>query len=105
MDILKNKQYKSYSRLSRYSNFPYYYNSLDNKYQYGTVSNLSKDGNYTKHTVKQGETFDSIAIKYYNNPTYYWIICNFNNISDCFEKPIAGSVLLIPSLSTLSFVK
>ena len=32
MDILTNKSYRSYDYFCRYSSFPYYFNTEDNKY-------------------------------------------------------------------------
>ena len=74
MDVLKDKQYKNYDRLSRYSSFPIYYNTLDDKYCNGTISYLSDETDYTLYSVKHGDTYDSIALDYYNNPTYLWVI-------------------------------
>ena len=71
MDVLINKQYKSYNYISRYSSFPIYYNTLDNRYVYGTTSHLKKDISYTLYKVKARDTIDSIALSFYNNPTYY----------------------------------
>ena len=42
MDKLKNKSFKNYDYITRYSKFPYYYNTLDDKYIYGITENLSK---------------------------------------------------------------
>ena len=103
MDILTDKQYKNYNTLSRYSVIPFYYNTLDNKYEYATVRNLALDVPYRIHKVKARETYDSIALKYYNNPTYYWIICDFNRILDPFSHPKKGTSLKIPNLSKLEF--
>lgn len=103
MDVLKDKQYKNYDRLSRYSAFPIYYNTLNEKYCNGTTTYLADDTEYTLHVVKRNETYDSIALDYYNNPTYFWVICNFNRIQDCFEKPTEGLVLKIPVISNIEF--
>lgn len=103
MDILKNKQYKEYVTLSRYNSVPFYFNTLDNKYQYGTVSHLSTDCPYRLHIVAYGETYDSLALKYYNNPTYYWVICDFNRIIDPFSTPKPNTTIKIPTLSKLQF--
>ncbi len=103
MDVLTNKQYKSYDRLSRYSNFPIYYNTLNDKYCSGTTTYLADDTQYVMYKVKFNDTYDSIALKSYNNPTYYWIICNFNRITNCFEKPKPGTTLKIPVLSNIEF--
>lgn len=103
MDVLKNKSYKTYNKLSRYSNTPYYYHSEDNKYIYGTASHLKDDTPYTLYTVKEMDTFDSLALHYYNNPTLYWIICDFNRIQDPFSKLTVGAQIKIPAISNLEF--
>ena len=71
MDILIDKQYKSYDYISRYTSFPFYYNTEDKKYIYGTTSHLSGDVPYVIYKVKPYDTLDSIALQYYNNPTLY----------------------------------
>ena len=105
MDILKNKAYKKYRKFSRYSNFPYYYNTVDNKYVYGITSYLNGETPYIWHKIKGGDSFDSLALYYYNNPTLYWIICDFNKIQDPFIELKEGEKLKIPSFSTLTFDK
>ena len=103
MDVLKDKQYKNYDRLSRYSNFPIYYNTLNDKYCSSTVSYLSDETEYILYQVELNDTYDIISLKNYNNPTYYWIICNFNRIADPFETPKVGSILRIPVISNIEF--
>ena len=103
MDVLRGKQYKSYDRLSRYSNFPIYYNTLNDKYCSGTTTYLNEDTDYILYKVVKNDTYDSISLYYYNNPTYYWIICNFNRIADPFEKPKPGTKLKIPIISNIEF--
>ena len=103
MDVLKNKTYKQYDRLSRYSNFPYYYNTLDNKFIYGTTKYLDDTTPYVLVKVKDRDTYDSLALDYYNNPTYFWIICSYNHIQDPFKTPKVGSFIKIPILSTISY--
>ena len=103
MSVLKNKSYKSYSYISRYSNTPFYYHTKDNKYVTGIASNLDTTTPYQLHTVKNGDTFDNLALQYYNNPTLYWIICDFNNISNPYSELKIGSKIKIPSYSTLVF--
>lgn len=97
------KSYKSHDYLSRYSNIPYYYNDKDNKYYYGEKSNLNTDTAYTIHKVKRGETLDSIALDYYNLPTLYWIIADFNRIHDCYVELKEGQELKIPSIGSIYF--
>ncbi len=103
MEVLKNKSYKSYDRVSRYTQFPYYYHSRDNKYIYSTTTQLDNTTYYILHKVKRGDTFDTLALDYYNNPTYYWVIMDFNRFQDPFEKLIVGMYIKIPTLSTIKF--
>lgn len=71
MDVLRDKQYKNYNYFSRYTSIPYYYHTEDKRYVYGTASAIKKDIIYALHEVKNSETYDSIALDYYNNPTYF----------------------------------
>lgn len=103
MNVLKNKSYNSYNRLSRYSSFPIYYNTLDNKYVGGTTAYLDDTTVYTLYKVEQGDTWDSIALDAYNNPTYYWIILSYNHLQDPFEGPEVGTYIRIPSKSTIRY--
>lgn len=104
MDILKDKSYKQYSYVSRYSRFPYYYNTLDRKYMYGITSQLSKDTVYVIHKVKYSDTLDSLALQYYGSPDYFWIIAYFNNVQDSFMRlSDKFETIKIPSLTNISF--
>lgn len=103
MSILKDKQYRNYDYLSRYTSFPLYYHTLDRKYINGTTAQLSKDCSYILYEVKTSDTLDSIALDYYNNPTFFWIIADFNNIQDPYIKLEIGSKLKIPTLSDIKF--
>lgn len=103
MDILKNKQFREYNYISRYAGFPFYYNTLDNKYVYGTTAQLKTNVPYVLHKVVQNETLDSIALDFYNNPTFFWVIADFNRIQDPYKKLKVGEELKIPTLSDISF--
>lgn len=101
----KTVQYntKSSNYYSRYNGLKYYYNTLDDKYQLATrqwLRELSNPSSITVYTVKKNDTYDSIALQYYNNPTYYWIICDYNRIIDPLINPKPGDILLIPSLNS-----
>lgn len=80
MEILQNKSFRSYDYISRYAAFPYYFNPEDNKYIYGTTAQLKQDIGYSLHLIKKNETLDSIALDYYNSPTLFWVIADFNQI-------------------------
>ncbi len=103
MDVLTDKSYKEYRKISRYSPFPYYYHTVDKKYIYGKTAYLNDTTTYTSYVVKRGDTFDTLALDFYNNPTMYWVICSFNHIQDPYKNPKEGTVLKIPSLSSIEF--
>lgn len=98
MDILTNETKKSSDYFSRYNGLSYYYNKLDKKYQLQLKSWLKDTNNYTTYTAEKGDTWDSIALVYYNNPTYYWVICDFNKVLDPFKEPQEGDTILIPAI-------
>jgi hypothetical protein len=100
---ISEKSFKDYSYTSRYSPFPYYYNKEDNKYFYGLTAYLDDNTPYIIHTVEEGDNLDNIALQYYNNPTYYWIICSFNHITNPFKSLSKGQTLKIPSMSSLMY--
>ena len=104
MGQLINKNYKNYDRVSRYVTFPYYYNRVDNKYIYGLTCHLKKENiSYVVHLVEDNDTLDSLALYYYNNPTYFWAIADFNNIQDPYLELVAGTKLKIPTFSNIEF--
>lgn len=102
-EILQDKTYINYNYICRYSGFPYWYHSDDEKCIYGTTSQLAKDISYVVHTVKNNDTFDSISLYYYNSPLYFWVVMDFNDIQDPFERPVVGSQLKIPTLSSIYY--
>ena len=104
MDVLKDREVKSYEYISRYSSFPFYYNSEDDKYIYGLTSQLNEDTPFVAHSVVQGDTLDKLANYYYGRPDLYWIIADFNRIQDSFVELFGNyKTLKIPSLSSISY--
>lgn len=105
MDVLKNPVKKSYEALSRYATVKYYYNTADEKFIYGVTENLNPNTPCIRHVLTLSDTLDSLALKYYGRPDYYWIIADFNQIQDPFEKllTIDRSYLNIPSLSSITY--
>ena len=102
-NILTDKQFRNYNKISRYSTTPYYYNPVDNKYVYGIGKNLKDNTPHKIHRIKEGETLDSLALYYYNNPTYFWIIADFNRIQDPYINLKTGTKLKIPTFSSIDF--
>lgn len=104
MDVLKDPQTRKYVTLSRYSPLFFYYNTLDNKYIYGTVKNLKVTNDYILHTLTKDDTLESLALFYYGRPDYYWIISDFNRIVDPFMVLMKKyKTIKIPNISTISF--
>ena len=124
MNVLTGKTVKQSEYFSRYNGFNYYYNKLsekripikdkygnisidevtgevqfktEGKYNMSTSSWLKDTDQYEAYTGQEGDTYDSIALKKYNNPTEYWIICDFNRIIDPFKEPKPGDILYLPA--------
>lgn len=103
-DSLKTKQYRTYDGVSRYASFPFYYHEKDNKYIYGLTSHLDKNVSYVSHTIRQNDTLDNLSLTYYGRPDYYWIIADYNNIQDPYERLFGKyDKLLIPTFTSIYF--
>ncbi len=104
MDVLKDKQNIDYNYISRYSVFPVYYNTVDNKYIHGLTSHLKDSISYVEHKVVQGDTLDILAEENYGRPDYYWVIADFNKIQDPFINLFETyKTIKIPSLNGITF--
>lgn len=103
MNVLTNKSYKSYNYFSRYEGVPYYFHEIDRKYVLGTPTHINQDTQYILHKVTLNDTLDTLALDYYNNPTFFWIIADFNHIQDPYKKLEAGSQIKIPVFNEVSF--
>lgn len=104
MDVLRNKRVESFDYPCRYTGVPYYYNSNDDKDIYGIGSNVDKSTAWVAHKVLPEDTLDSLALKYYSNPTYWWVIAYFNDIQDALVKLSEYySMLKIPNISSITF--
>lgn len=54
--------------------------------------------------MKPTDTLDSLALNYYNNPTYWWAIAYFNDIQDAFIKlSDRFEIIKIPAINGLIF--
>lgn len=104
MDKLKNKRFEHYNYVSRYQGVPYYYDTELKRDTYGLIKPMLKNTAWAAHKVKPEDNLDSLALKYYNNPTYWWIIAMFNNINDPFIKLSEYfDIIKIPSISSINF--
>lgn len=106
MNTFKNKSYTTNNNyISRYEKIPVYLDTLTNKTVRGITKNIKKDIDYIIHTVVQGDNLDALALTYYNNPTYWWAIANFNDIEDALLQDLTKyKTLKIPSISSIDFV-
>ncbi len=104
MNSLKNKRYESFDYLSRYTNIPYYFDTIKERDVFGIGTNLKTTGEYITHKIRANDTLHALALKYYNNPTFWWVIAYSNNIQDPF-KPLVDKyqTLKIPSISSIAF--
>lgn len=104
MDTLQNKKYAEFNYLSRYIDIPYYYDTLTDRQVCGIGTNLKNDTEFVSHKVANNDTLHNLALKYYNNPMYWWIIAYFNDIPDAFMKLSDKYLTLkIPSISSVEF--
>lgn len=104
MDILTNKSKKEYKDISRYSSFPVYYHTLDKKYIYGITKQLALNIPYVEVSIGPEDTFDTLANTYYGRPDYYWIIADFNRISDPFiNLGEHYTKIKIPALTSIEY--
>ena len=104
MDTLKNKTYENYDYLSRYTQVPYYFDTINEREIYGIGSNLLKNSPYVSHQLTSEDTLHSLSLQYYNNPTYWWVIAYFNDIQDAFIPLIEHyNILQIPNISSITF--
>lgn len=104
MDTLKNKRYEHFDYLSRYTHIPYYYDTLRDREVFGIGTQMEKNISYISHKLLPTDTLDSLALKYYNNPTLWWVIAYYNNILDSLE-PLKNKfdIIRIPSIASIEF--
>lgn len=50
-----------------------------------------------QHTLKEGETLQNIAYRYYGDSGKWYIIAEYNNIINPFTELKGGMVLMIPA--------
>lgn len=100
---LIDKSYKLYDKISRYSQFPYYRNSITGEPENGLITWLDDTTPYIEHIVQISDNLDSISLQYYSSPLYYWVICSFNHIDDPFKPLRVGDKIKIPTFNSITF--
>jgi len=69
------------------------------KYSHVTDSFRNNPKNYFEHTIKSGETIESIATKYYESPSLVWVILLYNDIRNVYEELPKGNNALMEYIS------
>ena len=104
MEKLTNKRYNSYDYPCRYTGVPCFYDQETQTDLSGIGAQMSNQTAFVSHSVKPEDTLDSLALTYYNNPTYWWVIAYFNRINDPFiQLSKKFSILKIPSIASIVF--
>lgn len=92
----QNSRYSIYRQLTNFD-----FSALEIK----LINKISKNKTYKGyyHTTKEKETLYSIAKKYYDNESLWWVIAKANNYKDnklcVIDK---GTTIVIPSFSELT---
>ena len=106
MNTLTNKKVAQTpdNYVSRYSGFPIYFHSKDQKFMRGLTENLDKNCPYVVADVNTWTNLDELSNYYYGRPDYYWVIADFNSIQDPFTPLFPKyKTLKIPSISQIKF--
>lgn len=104
MEKLTNKRAETFDYISRYAGVPYFYDTVHRRDIYGIGQQIRPDTAYFTHILQTGDTLDSLALTYYNNPTFWWAIAYFNKINDPFINLRQNfNALRIPELSNIIF--
>jgi nucleoid-associated protein YgaU len=104
MEKLTTKKVISLDYITRYNGVATYYDTERGREICGVGRAMRLDTPYVSHVVQPYDTLDSLALRYYNNPTYWWAIAYFNKINDPFILLSSKfSVLKIPSLASITF--
>jgi hypothetical protein len=75
----------------------------ENRLDWWSRTILEKDDSditYVVENTYEGR-LDLIAAIFYNEPRYWWILAQYNNILDPFSEVKAGTLILIPSKERL----
>ena len=51
---------------------------------------------YFQHTFSEGERLDLLAYRYYQTPSFWWVIAEYNPEITDFTKIPSGTVIRIP---------
>lgn len=84
---------------------------IDGKYVFNsnkTISILGSDRAsqdlYDTYRFSSGDSWASIAYKFYGKCELWWIICKFNSVVNVNVTPNVGDVIQIPKKSVVDFI-
>ena len=100
MDTLTNKTSLNFGYLSRYQGLYSYYDTVSGDTICGLGKPMLKTTAWSAYKVKPEDTLDSLALTYYNNPTYWWVIAQFNDVGP-FEPLSKYDTMKIPGISSI----
>jgi hypothetical protein len=104
MEKLTKQRFENYDYISRYTGVPYYYDPITRREIYGIGEQIRTDLPFVSHKLKPEDNLDSLALTYYNNPTFWWVIAYFNDIPDAFmHLQSRYSTLKIPRITGIEF--
>ena len=104
MEKLTKQRFENYDYISRYTGVPYYYDPTTRREIYGIGEQIRTDLPFVSHKLKPEDNLDSLALTYYNNPTFWWVIAYFNNITDPFITLIEHyDIIKIPNITSIEF--
>ena len=104
MEKFIKKRYNTFDYPCRYTSVPYFYDTEAQVEVYGIGTQMSSKTAFVSHQVRPDDTLDSLALTYYNNPSYWWVIAYFNKITDPFITLNSRfAVIKIPALSSIEF--
>lgn len=105
MATVKNNQNSLFNRYSRYV-CGGESETANGKIEWWERAQFSRDVSDITYTVENFYTgrLDLIASVFYNEPRYWWVIAQYNNILDPFSEITPGRVLLIPTRDRLALL-
>ena len=84
-------------RNSRYTKVPLLTDDGVSSFQIRPLQNFAQT-NATVHIVREGDSLDMLATKYYGTPELYWVILDNNKrkIRGVLDALVPGTQLIIP---------
>lgn len=59
---------------------------------------------YDPYQFSAGDSWSSIATKFYGSEELWWVVCKFNQVADPFTMPAVGEVVKIPKRAVVDTI-